>query len=106
MAFWPHLASGPILRAKQIFANILEPQKLTLHYFTLAMILISSGLVKKLLIADNIGAYVNWNINFGIGNMSTWRLGLRFWALARRFMLILVDIAIWLLVLHCLWDLG
>ncbi len=71
VAFWPHLASGPILRAKQIFANILEPQKLTLHYFTLAMILISSGLVKKLLIADNIGAYVNWNIDFGIGNMST-----------------------------------
>ncbi len=70
VAFWPHLASGPILRAKQIFANILEPQKLTFYYFTLAIILISSGLVKKLLIADNIGAYVNWNINYGIGNMN------------------------------------
>lgn len=43
------------------------------------MILISSGLVKKLLIADNIGAYVNWNIDFGIGNMST----LEAWAFFR-----------------------
>ena len=70
VAFWPHLASGPILRAKHIFTNILEPCKLTLYTFTLAMILVASGLVKKLLIADNIGAYVNWNVGYGVGGMS------------------------------------
>jgi len=70
VAFWPHLAAGPILRAKNIFSDILHRQKLSLELITLAAVLIAAGLVKKLLLADNIGAYVNWNISYGIENMS------------------------------------
>jgi len=70
IAFWPHLAAGPILRAKNIFSNILHAEKLTKNIITLAFILISTGVIKKLLIADNIGAYVNWNVSYGIESMS------------------------------------
>jgi len=70
IAFWPHLAAGPILRAKNIFGNIFKEEPLTVTTVTLALLLIIVGLVKKLLIADNIGAYVNWNISYGVESMS------------------------------------
>ena len=70
IAFWPHLAAGPILRAKNIFSNVFKEEKLTTATITISVSLIIIGLVKKLLIADNIGAYVNWNISYGIVNMS------------------------------------
>ena len=70
IAFWPHLAAGPILRAKNIFTNIFKEEKLSTYTITLSISLIAIGLVKKLLIADNIGAYVNWNISYGIDGMS------------------------------------
>ncbi len=70
IAFWPHLAAGPILRAKNIFINVFKEEKLTITTITLAVALILIGLVKKLLIADNIGAYVNWNISYGIESMN------------------------------------
>jgi len=70
IAFWPHLAAGPILRAKNIFSNVFKEEKLTITTITIAVALITIGLVKKLLIADNIGAYVNWNISYGVASMS------------------------------------
>lgn len=70
VAFWPHLASGPILRAKNIYENIIKKEPLNNANITLALTLIASGLVKKLLIADNIGAYVNWNFSYGVTNMN------------------------------------
>ena len=70
IAFWPHLAAGPILRAKNIFGNIFKEERLTTTTITLALLLIIVGLIKKLLIADNIGAYVNWNISYGVESMS------------------------------------
>ena len=69
ISFWPHLAAGPILRAKNIFSNVFKEEKLTTTTITVAIALISIGLVKKLLIADNIGAYVNWNISYGVASM-------------------------------------
>jgi len=70
IAFWPHLAAGPILRAKNIFTNIFKEEPLTTRSVTIALVLISIGLVKKLLIADNIGAYVNWNLSYGVTEMN------------------------------------
>ena len=70
VAFWPHLASGPILRAKNIYENIINKQILNLNNAVLAAVLICLGLIKKLLIADNIGAYVNWNFSYGVTNMN------------------------------------
>ncbi|QKG30304.1 membrane-bound O-acyltransferase (plasmid) [Campylobacter sp. RM16187] len=70
IAFWPHLAAGPILRAKNIFNNIDNELKLNSDTLALALVLISLGLVKKLLIADNIGGYVNWNLSYGVLSMN------------------------------------
>jgi len=70
IAFWPHLAAGPVLRAKNIFGSIFNNKRLSRDDITLSLILIISGLIKKLLIADNIGAYVNSNISNGIYSMN------------------------------------
>lgn len=70
ISFWPHLAAGPILRAKNIFSSIYQEEKLTQTTLTLSILLLATGLFKKLLIADNIGAYVNSNISFGVESMS------------------------------------
>ena len=55
---------------KKYFLNITQYEKLSISNITLACILISTGLVKKILLADNIGAYVNSNISYGINNMN------------------------------------
>jgi len=70
VAFWPHLASGPILRAENVFENTQRPEPLTRSNLLLALMLISFGLTKKLLIADNVGSYVNWNVDYGIKGMN------------------------------------
>ncbi|OQX49594.1 MAG: hypothetical protein B5M46_04835 [Epsilonproteobacteria bacterium 4484_20] len=70
IAFWPHLAAGPILRAKNIFTNIFREEPLSKRTVTIALVLIAIGLVKKLLVADNIGAYVNWNLSYGVAEMN------------------------------------
>ncbi|MCI6988237.1 MAG: hypothetical protein MR902_01525 [Campylobacter sp.] len=70
VSFWPHLTSGPILRAKNIYDNINKKELLNIPNFALATVLISSSLIKKLLIADNIGTYVNWNFEYGVSNMN------------------------------------
>ncbi|HQO03806.1 MAG TPA: hypothetical protein PLI62_16205, partial [Spirochaetota bacterium] len=54
ISFWPHLASGPILRADNIFQNMKQREPLTLRNVTLALVLVGTGVVKKILIADNI----------------------------------------------------
>lgn len=70
LAYWPHLASGPVLRAEQIFLRSYEEASLNSQNVALSLMLIASGLFKKLLIADNIGAYVNWNFSLGIEGMN------------------------------------
>lgn len=70
VAFWPHLASGPILRASNIFQNLAKPERLSASDLLLAALLIGGGLIKKVLVADNIGAYVNWNIDYGVAGMN------------------------------------
>ncbi len=69
IAFWPHLAAGPILRAANIFRNLVEREPLTQQTMLLAAVVICDGLIKKLLIADNLGAYVDWNFDYGVRGM-------------------------------------
>ncbi len=70
ITFWPHLASGPILRSKNIFENIRIKEKLSRLDWNLIAVMIMAGVVKKFLIADNIGSYVNWNMRFGVDGMT------------------------------------
>ncbi|MFC1856118.1 MBOAT family O-acyltransferase [Thermodesulfobacteriota bacterium] len=72
IVFWPALASGPVLRAKNIIENFEKKEPLTSKNLALSLVLISSGLIKKLLIADNIGSYVDWNIGYGVDAMSAY----------------------------------
>lgn len=69
ISFWPILSSGPILRGGYFFANIKEREPVTSGTVALSFVLIATGLIKKLLIADNLGSYVNWNLMFGVERM-------------------------------------
>jgi len=69
VAFWPHLAAGPILRARDVLIEPAEQVPWTREVWALALMMIASGLIRKLLIADTIGAYVNWNIEQGVSEL-------------------------------------
>ena len=69
VAFWPHLAAGPILRAPAMFAAMARPLCIDRARAELAFVLIALGLAKKLLIADHAGAWVDWNLSFGVAGM-------------------------------------
>ena len=69
VAFWPHLAAGPILRAPMMFAAMARPLPLNRARAELAFVLVALGLAKKLLIADHAGAWVEWNLSFGVAGM-------------------------------------
>ncbi len=69
VSFWPSLSSGPILRSDNFFAHIKNRESLTVGTMTTAFVLITTGIIKKLLIADNLGAWVNWNLSFGAARL-------------------------------------
>ncbi|MGP1486187.1 MAG: hypothetical protein ACTTJC_08950 [Campylobacter sp.] len=77
-----------------MYENIINNQILNLNNAVLTAVLICLRLVKKLLIAHNIGGYVNWNFGYGVTNMNA----LETWASvaigAQKFTLILMDILI------------
>lgn len=70
VAFWPHLAAGPILRSGNMVGSMRQRAIREPSDWMLASLLIFGGAAKKLLIADNIGAYVNKNLESGIETMS------------------------------------
>jgi D-alanyl-lipoteichoic acid acyltransferase DltB (MBOAT superfamily) len=59
MTFFPHLVAGPIVRAKDFLPQIYNPVVLHSRFFGEAMFKITVGLLKKLLIADYLGKYVD-----------------------------------------------
>ena len=69
ISFWPTVPSGPILRKNNFFKYINNRESLTKKTIALSFVLIASGIIKKLFIANNLGAYVNWNIAFGVERM-------------------------------------
>lgn len=69
VGFWPHLAAGPILRSRDILRNVRRRLPLTRERALLAFLLIFGGAAKKMLVADNLGAYVNANLGRGIDAM-------------------------------------
>ena len=69
ISFWPHLAAGPILRAA-LFKNPKHHiAQLTNGALMAGLVLIVGGAAKKIFIADNLGAYVNHNIDQGLASM-------------------------------------
>ncbi len=59
MTFFPHLVAGPIVRAKDFLGQINSPENLDARRYKESLFRIVTGLVKKLLIADYLGKYVD-----------------------------------------------
>jgi len=58
-AFFPQLVAGPIVRSQHFLKQIQSPVSTTPSRFKLGLTLIIYGLVKKLVIADNVALHVN-----------------------------------------------
>ncbi len=69
VSFWPSISSGPILRGGNFFQFLKKREPVTRGTFALSAVLIASGIIKKILIADNLGSCVNWNIGFGVARL-------------------------------------
>ena len=59
MTFFPHIIAGPIIRAKDFIPQLSSPTILNSSTYKESMIRITTGLIKKLLIADYLGTYVS-----------------------------------------------
>lgn len=60
--FFPQLIAGPIVRFNYMIKqfNNTANQKFNLHYFNLGILLILIGLAKKILLAENLGSFVDF----------------------------------------------
>jgi alginate O-acetyltransferase complex protein AlgI len=56
--FFPHLMAGPIVRAGHFLPQVERPKRLTGDRAWLGIVLIVRGLVKKVVLADNLALYV------------------------------------------------
>jgi len=59
VSFFPQLVAGPIIRASDLLPQLDKPITITQENFKHGMALVMWGLVKKMVIADNIAAFVN-----------------------------------------------
>jgi alginate O-acetyltransferase complex protein AlgI len=59
VCFFTHLISGPIVRAKELLYQFDRKRKIRLKVYLEGFYLIVSGLFFKMVVADNIGDYVN-----------------------------------------------
>ena len=59
MTFFPRIIAGPIIRAKDFIPQISSPTVTSHDTYKESMIRIASGLIKMLLIANYLGAYVS-----------------------------------------------
>ena len=57
MTFFPQLVAGPIVRAKDFIPQIRKPFTLSNEQFSWALILITKGLFKKIILADYIAVH-------------------------------------------------
>lgn len=60
VSFFPIITSGPIIRAKDFFAQIKRDLPITSENFQQGLTLITVGLMMKLVIADNLASYVDF----------------------------------------------
>jgi alginate O-acetyltransferase complex protein AlgI len=59
VSFFPHLVAGPIMRPTALLPQIERPRTFDLHQFYHGCYLISWGLTKKVVVADNLAPLVN-----------------------------------------------
>src|SRR4051794_38574989 len=59
VSFFPHLVAGPIMRPTTLLPQVARPRKFDLRQFYQGCYLIFWGLVKKVVVADNLSLIVN-----------------------------------------------
>jgi alginate O-acetyltransferase complex protein AlgI len=59
VSFFPHLVAGPIMRPTTLLPQIERPRRFDLQQFSHGAYLISWGLTKKVVVADNLATFVN-----------------------------------------------
>jgi D-alanyl-lipoteichoic acid acyltransferase DltB (MBOAT superfamily) len=59
VAFFPQLVAGPIERSSSLLPQVLEPRRVREHDFAEGLYLVLEGLVRKVVIADNLAPIVN-----------------------------------------------
>lgn len=82
ITFWPQMVAGPIIRASEIIFQFQEKNKFKIEFITRGIYYILAGLLLKLILADNIGHFVDdgfaadikylnfldvWTLAFGFG---------------------------------------
>lgn len=71
MAYFPHLLSGPIVRAGQFLPQLKNKLRITSENVKFGITLIFWGLIKKVIIADNIAPFVNLTFLHPVGHSSS-----------------------------------
>ncbi len=59
VGFFPHLIAGPIVRVKDFLPQVKVMPKLTTEDFEYSLFRIHRGLLKKIILADTIGTYID-----------------------------------------------
>lgn len=59
IAYFPHLVAGPIVRADELLPELAKDQKFDAEKVSAGMFVALFGLMKKIVIADNLGAFAN-----------------------------------------------
>jgi alginate O-acetyltransferase complex protein AlgI len=59
VSFFPHLVAGPIMRPTSLLPQVCSRRRFNLHQFYEGSYLIFWGLVKKVVVADNLALFVN-----------------------------------------------
>ena len=81
IVFFPQLVAGPIIRASVFLPQLMGPRIFNRHQFTTGLTLFFMGMFKKLVIADNLGVFVD-QVYLGAGQTTAanhW-LGFYFYA--------------------------
>lgn len=74
VTFFPHLIAGPIIRAADFFPQIGRRPSLSRKELELALFLIACGLLKKIILADNLAPYADsaFDNPEGVGTIRAW----------------------------------
>ena len=74
VTFFPHLISGPIIRAADFFPQIGRRPSLTRGELERALFLLAGGLLKKIVLADNLAPYSDaaFDTPGGVGTVQAW----------------------------------
>jgi D-alanyl-lipoteichoic acid acyltransferase DltB (MBOAT superfamily) len=59
VVYFPHLVAGPIMKAKNLLPQVIQPRRLTLEKFYEGCYLIFWGLFQKMFVADNLAVLVD-----------------------------------------------